>query len=36
MKNDIRHDYEKTADKIMFYGHERRADVLINSVKEFF
>ena len=36
MKNDIKQDYEKTADKIMFYGHERRVDVLINSVKEFF
>ena len=36
MKNDIRQDYEKTADKIMFYGYERRVDVLINSVKEFF
>lgn len=36
MKNDIRQDYEKTADKIMFYGYERRVDALTNSVKEFF
>ena len=36
IKNDIRQDYEKTADKIMFFGYMKRVNILIKSVQDFF
>ena len=36
IKNDIRQDYEKTADKMMFFGYMKRVNILIKSVQDFF